>query len=185
MGRLGCMQGLNNVLTVVKSVVLALFMAHICACVWWYIGDTEGAANDRSWLDDHTQLRNASVASQYSSSLYFATCTLANLGYGDIVASSDSERWFVVLVVLSGSCTMGYVIATLVQVIVLELLDPANRHRVEVLAKAKQYMRQNGVNTEVRRRVRAHLLTSFDERGEFPRRRRVIVASASSSSSHT
>eukprot|EP01046_Picozoa_sp_COSAG06_P085578 COSAG06_NODE_32264_length_509_cov_0.546341_2_plen_63_part_01 len=63
------MQGLNNVLTVVKSVVLALFMAHICACVWWYIGDTEGAANDRSWLDDHTQLRNASVASQYSSSL--------------------------------------------------------------------------------------------------------------------
>ena len=62
--------------------------------------------------------------------------------------------------------------STLVQVVVLDLLDPANRHRVEVLAKAKQYMRQNGVNTEARRRVRAHLLTSFDERGESPRRRR-------------
>lgn len=94
----------------VKLIVNLLFLAHICACLWHYLGMWEvknGIYN--SWLIvENINEENWTI--KYIYSLYFSIVTMMTVGYGDISAKNPLECLFNIFIIIFGCGVFGYTI---------------------------------------------------------------------------
>ena len=98
---------LNGVMRLFKLCFVIIFLAHWVACFWHLIGFHPGARDQTSWIMVHG-LEDASISARYLKSLYWAIATLLTVGYGDIVATNNSEEIFSIFVMLLGSGVVGF-----------------------------------------------------------------------------
>lgn len=87
-------------LRLLQLIVVAFSIAHIGACVWIYIDRVEASENGWTRLYEVDGLDRVTV---WLSSVYWAFATLSSVGYGDISAHTDHERWFAILMILVGA----------------------------------------------------------------------------------
>eukprot|EP01050_Picozoa_sp_SAG11_P022255 SAG11_NODE_4163_length_2030_cov_1.321595_2_plen_110_part_00 len=87
-----------------KIVFLMLALAHYSACYWHFIGDTEEPLTDPdemlaepSWVYDVLS-HNASLATRYATSIYWAVSTLSTVGCTEFGPTNAGEQVFAVLV---------------------------------------------------------------------------------------
>jgi hypothetical protein len=67
-----------------KLIFINLFVSHVCACLWHYIGIVQLQNNDgENWLTAQ-HIDNADWTTRYIYSIYWSTITVATVGYGDI-----------------------------------------------------------------------------------------------------
>ena len=121
-------------LRVVSLVLLMVFVAHILACGWYFVGLFSEDARQMSWVtayDDGTVF-DGPLAKQYLYSMYWALTTLTTVGYGDITPTTDIERRFTCVALLFGALIFAYILGDIgsllqtldrQQVLVTERLD--------------------------------------------------------------
>lgn len=73
--------------SVIPLYILVLLLAHIAACIWYYISDSD---DPNSWLYRYSY-RGEGLVDRYWASLYFIYTTLTTTGYGDIVPGTLNE----------------------------------------------------------------------------------------------
>jgi hypothetical protein len=110
-----------GILSLAKMFLMVLTMAHWVACLFRLLPDivNPGAT---SWLtektnDDELTIKESSLSVQYGTAVYWATYTLATIGYGDIPIPSDAERGFATLVMFVGGGVYAYVVGGICSII--------------------------------------------------------------------
>ena len=96
-------------------------------------------------------LINATHSQQWVSSLYWAITTLSTVGYGDIYPTNDVERFFVLIAMLFGVITFGYITSSIRQMTRnSHSKDVAVGHKLELVSL---YMQDRNVPRPLRRQI--------------------------------
>lgn len=101
-----------QVLNLIKMVLFLVYLMHILGCFWFYIASNSSA--ETTWLSDYDggSALTADKSVQYLYSVYWALMTLTTVGYGDIVATNNGERLYVLCTLLIGAIVFGYVLSS-------------------------------------------------------------------------
>uniref|UniRef100_A0A915MYK2 Cyclic nucleotide-binding domain-containing protein n=1 Tax=Meloidogyne javanica TaxID=6303 RepID=A0A915MYK2_MELJA len=99
-----------RLLRLVRMATFAL-IAHWLACIWYAIGSTELPHRVARHLNEpYLITKNGSITaggpslkSRYVTSLYFTLSTITSIGFGNVSATTDSEKIFTIIMMILGS----------------------------------------------------------------------------------
>lgn len=114
------------VLRVYFLMLVMAIVGHVAACLFYRVGLQEvKSGNDRNWLvrDNLVQMTSSGyvflkpVSMRYLRAMYWSIQTLDTVGFGDVVAFSESETWFCICYFYTSGFLIYYSIANLMTVV--------------------------------------------------------------------
>ncbi|KAF0714357.1 hypothetical protein AaE_011592 [Aphanomyces astaci] len=127
----------QSVLSLVKILLFLLFLAHLVACVWFYVAQisTYSWSNTLGYMiNDHPNM----VTLQYLSSLYWAIVTMTTVGYGDITPKTKTELIIAMFVMIIGVSMFGYVIGNITSLV--DNINASGRMQSQHITTLKEYV---------------------------------------------
>ena len=104
-------QGMERLLQFFMSFLLLM---HLVACLWLIIGNYE-YGHLPTWVDE--DLYNSDNYDQYLISFYWAVTTITTVGYGDISANNNLERFFCSFIMLIGVICFSFASGSLASIL--------------------------------------------------------------------
>ena len=102
---------IEGILSLLKLFLQVVFIAHLMACVWNYIGLTERDKGNGTWFDKYTNIDfRAEWTTQYVFALYWSLATMVTVGYGDVSATNRPEVIFSIVSMIFGCGFFAYAI---------------------------------------------------------------------------
>lgn len=160
---------------VVSLFLRILFLAHLIACLWFFVCQSESAAFTfvhqplfRS-NPDSPSIAQSTHVQQYLALAYFVLVTIFGVGYGDFVPVTSLERIMSILLMLIGSMSVGLIIGSITSTV-----DARNAKYTERLAQVKQYLRDRHFPLFLQRKVKRYFhyflnrKSMFDEQVRCP-----------------
>ncbi|XP_055329281.1 potassium voltage-gated channel subfamily H member 6-like isoform X2 [Paramacrobiotus metropolitanus] len=149
----------------VLMLLLATFLliAHWLSCIWYAIGNVEKAyVMQYGWLDQLAQqtkqyynetdiTSGPSLKSKYITSLYFIMSSLTTIGFGNISATTNSEKIFSICVMMVGSLMYASIFGN-VSAIIQRLYSGTARYHTQ-LAQVKEFIRFHQIPNPLRQRL--------------------------------
>lgn len=93
-------------------ITLILFLAHLFACIWVFLGLREMEINGDGWIsansDSEVDIQLTDWDSLYISGIYWVFTTFSSVGYGDIKGNTKHEYLFQIVVEIIGMGFFGY-----------------------------------------------------------------------------
>lgn len=130
-----------------------IIISHVWACIWFYIAisnkDDQYAltvdlvSEPLNWVS-FFGFADATNNDKYISSLYFTMYTLTTIGFGDIHATNLRERLVAIFMMLTGSITMGALIASIARLMASS--DPLLREFDLQMNELKNYLVHKRLN---------------------------------------
>jgi hypothetical protein len=108
--------GIDTYLSLAKLFLVLAYTMHLVGCAMFFVGSefdyVDDDGNAMSWIGYRPTIinENTTLSANYTISIYWAMTTIVTVGYGDIIPVNDSERLFMVLVMIIGASLFGYVI---------------------------------------------------------------------------
>lgn len=146
-----------NLMTLVKFIVLTLFIAHWLACGWHLVvrfegGETSWVSNYFSnWVDPY---EDPGAFSKYLAALYWAFVTMSTIGYGDVVPTTDAERFFEIVAMLCGTSVFAYVVGSVCTIV--GNMDRKNGEFFELMDSLNAFMADLKLKNELRVKLRQY-----------------------------
>ena len=101
----------SNIYQSIKSLVSLLlyiiFLAHIAACIWHFVGTNPINDPDETWIIKFG-FEFSSLWERYVASLFWAVTTMLTVGYGDITPTNTAERLVNISIMLAGCGLFAY-----------------------------------------------------------------------------
>ncbi|EDV20269.1 uncharacterized protein TRIADDRAFT_51027 [Trichoplax adhaerens] len=154
-------------------IVLLMFtyvlVAHWLACIWYRIGFDE--CTTFGWLHslaeqsgitakvNYTSCQQISVASAYSTSLYFTMSSLTTVGFGNVSANTIGEKIFSIIIMIIGSLMSAFIFGN-VTAILQELYSSTQRYHA-ILKDMKRFNQVYSLPKDLRRRVEDYFISSW------------------------
>ncbi|EWS75104.1 cyclic nucleotide-binding domain protein (macronuclear) [Tetrahymena thermophila SB210] len=144
--------GINDM---VKLILLILYIAHLCGCIWHYIAVIEIENGfSQTWMNKSGISLSDSWWYRYVDSLYWAVVTMCTLGYGDIVPITSNEKVFTIWVTLISCFVFGYSINQIGEIL-QEFLRIEEEFKIK-MSKLNMYMQKRELNDDVCVKVRKY-----------------------------
>ena len=110
-------------------------------------------------------LRDAPPERRYLASLYYAFSTMTTVGYGDVVAQTDTERGFAIVGMMLGATVFGYVVGGVASLVAK--VDASSNRKRERMDEVKAYLKEKRVSKSLRLRVRKHFEFKLERKSAF------------------
>ncbi|GLI64373.1 hypothetical protein VaNZ11_007619, partial [Volvox africanus] len=139
----------RGVLQVMAFVLSVCLLAHLSACIFFYMAYLDGLG-PQTWVAAYG-VQEADLATKYLTSLYWAFTTTATVGYGDITPKTDKEKIIAIFVMCLGVSLVGYVTSSITNIMAIK-----NAQQTNIAAKKQLVMdvlKTRAVPSEVSRRV--------------------------------
>lgn len=135
------------------------FIAHVFACFWHYIAlpNTVGAFPN-NWIE-HFSYDDATIGSRYVASLYYIVVTMMTVGYGDIFATNQLERFYAIVTMLIGGIVFGALVQKLTSII--DKRNPQAQAYNQKMHELKLFLVETGLPMEIRNRAKVSLSSKF------------------------
>ncbi|PSC76146.1 potassium NKT2 [Micractinium conductrix] len=148
-------------ITLLRSVLFTFYLANCEACLMYYIA-RQSHFTSTTWVEalGADWFADGSVATQYIYSLYFATITLATVGYGDLHAYSPVEACALVVCVFFNIFYAAYVIGC-VTLLVVKGDERVGKYR-EQMQHLTSYADMSDLPQELRDSMLSHLKLHFN-----------------------
>ena len=98
-----------NILSLCQLLTFILFVSHIFASVWLFVGLKSHIIYGKSWINTRSIL-NEQWEVQYLNSYYFATVTMITVGFGDINPQNNLEIIFCNIAMMIGCGVFAYAV---------------------------------------------------------------------------
>ena len=140
-----------------------LTIAHFMGSLFFWIGRSqELSVTGGRWIDGDIRLENEPFHFQYITSVYWALTTVGTVGYGDVTASSDLERFFTIICMFLGALIYAIIFGTLTTVI--QNLDRSKNRYKEKVSVINDFVQSNELPAFIGQRLRAYLDASWNMR---------------------
>jgi CRP-like cAMP-binding protein len=156
---------------IAKICMAVMLLTHWVSCAWHGIPTSNGErcteGGDRDWIVK-ADLCDASKMQMYITSTYWAFTTLSTVGFGDIVAETDGEKMFCMLVMLLGVSCYAYILGSVS--VVISHFDASERHDQQRHRQLAKFCNDFKVPMEIRRRLTHNLdfkLTAQQESRDY------------------
>ncbi|CAI4230766.1 unnamed protein product [Auanema sp. JU1783] len=140
-------------------------IAHWLACIWYAIGSAELPHKDITWLHQlskhldqpYTSTNGTmptggpSLKSRYVTSLYFTLSTITSIGFGNVSATTDSEKIFTIIMMILGSLMYASVFGN-VSAIIQRLYSGTARYHTE-MSRLREFIRFHQIPNPLRQRL--------------------------------
>jgi len=107
-----------SVFRVGKVVVFLVVFAHIMACCWFWVGNSQESGN--AWVsrlfdaqDGTVLISELDAGRQYLISVYFVLTVCTTIGFGDISPRTVPDMFMCLFIMLVGATFFSYVVGTL------------------------------------------------------------------------
>mmetsp|Transcript_17623 Transcript_17623/g.57001 ORF Transcript_17623/g.57001 Transcript_17623/m.57001 type:complete len:846 (-) Transcript_17623:56-2593(-) len=152
--------------SLVKFAGFTVLVCHWLACAWYLVIVLEGnegcsASPDKcdvledrlNWVNNYQYLGvDAGPFPKYIAALYWSIATLSTLGYGDVVPTTDGERIFVVVAMVTGASTYSYMIGSACSIILG--MNEKNQQFYQTIDSLNTYMEDKGIPRPLRSKLR-------------------------------
>ncbi|GMT19221.1 hypothetical protein PFISCL1PPCAC_10518 [Pristionchus fissidentatus] len=140
-------------------------IAHWLACIWYAIGSAELPHKEITWLHQLSKHLNEpyistngtqptggpSLKSRYVASLYFTLSTITSIGFGNVSATTDSEKIFTIIMMILGSLMYASVFGN-VSAIIQRLYSGTARYHTE-MSRLREFIRFHQIPNPLRQRL--------------------------------
>jgi CRP-like cAMP-binding protein len=98
----------ENVLRIVKTVVVVWYFGHVVCCFFFLVGREEEEGSSSSWLQANGVVED-SFLTKYLTCYLWAMYTVVTVGYGSVAVVSTGERLLAIVTMISGAilCDAG------------------------------------------------------------------------------
>lgn len=159
----------KSLFSVLKIVFVSIILLHWTACSWYFCASWSNFDKD-SWVYEQNLVPNAkddyheaSYFTKYIFSLYWASGTLAGVGYGDIVAGPVDEKLVAMFFIFSGALMFAYITGSIISMI--NNTDPARQHILQKMSYVDNFIGKRKVPDYLASRVRRYY--NFTVRREY------------------
>ena len=90
--------------------MVSILCTHILACMWLFAAEI--SSEPENWVKS-AGIVNYPDAKKYLISFYYIITTVTTVGYGDISATNDVERFFAITYMILGQIGLTYAISLL------------------------------------------------------------------------
>ena len=144
-----------------KLAMLSLCFSHITCCLWFFVG-VIGMENDTlSWITDpetkYGGLEDEDSSTQYLASFYFTISTLASVGLGDIVAHTQAEMGFAIVLILAGATLFSYATA-IISSVMTDMDNHAGLFRAK-MTRLLQFIRHAKLSPQLQAKLLSEMLS--------------------------
>jgi len=158
--------GIFTVSKLSSLVLIILYIAHLFASFWYFVGSFDMALQDGSkisgWVATFfSEKPGYSMASAYIDSYYYAITTLTTVGYGDVTPNTDAEKIFSIFTELAGGIVFGLLAGTLSAM--LSAGNAAQERIEEELDQLKEFMMIKKIDKELRRQIMDNMASILKE----------------------
>ncbi|KAL5705521.1 hypothetical protein ACHQM5_023817 [Ranunculus cassubicifolius] len=159
---------INYLITrIVILIFVQLYYTHTAACIFYYLATTLPASDEsHTWIGSlrmgdfsYSNFREIELGKRYMTSLYFATVTMATVGYGDVHAVNTREMIFVVIYISLNMILGAYLIGNMTALIVNGSKTERFREKMTDLMK---YMNKNNLGKDIRDQIKRHLCLQYE-----------------------
>ncbi|CAD6187665.1 unnamed protein product [Caenorhabditis auriculariae] len=140
-------------------------IAHWLACIWYAIGSAELSHKEYTWLhqlarqlsqpyvliNGTTPTGGPTLKSRYVTSLYFTLSTITSIGFGNVSATTDSEKIFTIIMMILGSLMYASVFGN-VSAIIQRLYSGTARYHTE-MSRLREFIRFHQIPNPLRQRL--------------------------------
>lgn len=163
---------LTSYVHLVQLVIGIAIIGHLLACLLYFVGnpnmDVEGcgAADNLpcGWVASKG-LQESEVQTKYIAAMYYAFTQITTVGFGDISASTNTERVFSIASQLVGGFVFGYVLGNIQQILAADNVGQQEYNTMH--EKVIEYMRQENIPVELRNKVLAFLNAKYPKHTLF------------------
>lgn len=158
-----------SVMSLAKYMTVIVFVAHWMGCFWHvvtrlededaytWVKDTFNVGPNSTATPDSAMMAYKTVAEipvsyLYCAALYHATMTLTTIGYGDVIATTDTERWFSVLIQLVGASLYAYIVGVASGIVAS--MNKEKMHFQETMDELNDFMEDQGLSDDLTVRLR-------------------------------
>ncbi|CAD8116964.1 unnamed protein product [Paramecium sonneborni] len=152
---------LNDMVGLMKLLMVIVFIAHICGCTWHGIAHYTTAF---SWLDAYN-LRERTNGTRYNYSIYWATMTMTTVGYGDITAQNDLELLINNITMFVASIVFAYSVNS-IGIFVSNMYKGTMEYSRSVTL-INTFMSKNKIQFDLQTRIRSYLEYIWQEEQEM------------------
>ena len=142
---------LNHILSLFKLVGRLIFLSHIFACLWFYVGKTTFYEN--TWIKVN-QLEDQPDSYIFLYSYYFVCVTMNTVGYGEIHPTNPLEILFTIVFIYVACILFAYTLNSIG--LILENINKSQKEYLKEVNLANSFMREKNINFDLRIRVRKY-----------------------------
>jgi CRP-like cAMP-binding protein len=148
----------------VKILLEVSFIGHLTSCVYWYLSAN---LSDYAWFDK-LDLRHASLANRYITTLYWTFTTLSTVGYGDITPVDTSGQVVSTMIMILGGTVFGYIVANVSGL--MSSLDVTSSRVNERIAEVTEYLTEKNASSLLSESIVKHVRYMFTQSSVFDER---------------
>ena len=144
----------HHALSLLKLIVRIIFISHIFACLWNYMGLLGNEISEGSWIISN-DLLDSSFQTQYLYSYYFVCVTMNTVGFGDITPTNPMEIGFCIIFIFFACGMFAYSINS-VGMILSDISKEEDKFRKD-LNSINDFMNEKNISFDLQMRVRKYL----------------------------
>ena len=149
-------------ITCVELVLTMFLAAHWLCCIWFRVGYHEGwvhSANAQLMDDDGNPMDDRQQVYEWVTALYWAITTMTTIGYGDISATTQSERAVACVVMIMGCGFFAWSTGTITSV--LTTRAACKVRFTDKLEELTEFMTARALPVELRHKIRGFYMLKF------------------------
>ena len=143
----------ESVLSTLSLSTQILFLCHLVACFWFFLGSSDDNAVDGTWLLQFG-FNAVPIFDQYVASLYWTITTLLTVGYGDITPVNTDERGYAIFAEICGGIVFGSVIAQVAKIV--DQLDPIAKAMSDRMTELNSYLEEKPLPLSVKKAAKVN-----------------------------
>jgi CRP-like cAMP-binding protein len=142
---------------VVKVLLLIIYSSHVLGCMYYGISTIY---QEHNWTNNIDSINDPSLADyhrlpwrdEYTVGFYWAAMTLTTVGYGDVGAVNEYERWFSSFVMVLGAIFYAVMLGSVTSAI--QELSVSNTGVLDKLKKMDRFVKRNNLSNDLADRLR-------------------------------